>query len=57
MFSAAANTINNVSPTNVYKSSDQSSTNKCYTYPGPFKSERKCAQDVMSNLVKEWINK
>ena len=57
MFSAAANTINNVSPTNVYKSSDQSSTNKCYTYPGPFKTERKWAQDIMSKWVSEWLNK
>ena len=58
MFSAAANTINSVSPICSYdKSDDLPSTNKCYTYPGPFKSERKWAQDVMSNWVKEWINK
>ena len=56
MFSATANTINNVSPTCV---SDKSilSTNKCYTYPGPFKTERKWAQDLMSKWVSEWLNK
>ena len=54
MFSATANTINNVSPTSVSDKSI-SSTNKCYV--GPFKIERKWAQDVMSAWVKEWLNK
>ena len=57
MFSSATNTINNVSPTYSYKSVEQLSTNKEYTYPGPCKSARKYAQDVMSEWVKEWLNR
>jgi hypothetical protein len=57
MFSSTTNTINNIPLIMHNKSDSSSSTNKCYNYPGPFKSERKWAQDVMSNWVKEWINK
>ena len=56
MFSSTVNTINNISPTCLYKSAP-SSTNKEYTYPGPFKNARKLAQDVMSEWVKEWLNR
>ena len=56
MFSSTINTINNISPTCFYKSAP-SSTNKEYTYPGPCKSARKYAQDVMSEWVKEWLNR
>ena len=57
MFSTATNTINNVSHYDALSAGPSSSTNKEYTYPGPFKSARKLAQDVMSGWVKEWINK
>ena len=62
MFSTAANTINTISPTCPYNvlSACPSSTNKGiseYNYPGPFKSARKYAQDVMSGWVQEWLNK
>jgi hypothetical protein len=57
MFSSAANTINSVSSSSVIASGGSSSTNKCYNYPGPFKSERKWAQDIMSKWVQEWLDK
>ncbi len=56
MFSATTNTINGLSPT-THSVNGPSSTNKCYNYPGPFKSERKWAQDIMSKWVSEWLNK
>jgi len=54
MFSSAADTINKFEKV-ASVSAASNSTNKCYGYPGPFKNERKWAQDLLSELVKKWI--